>query len=173
MPEIEIRPATSTDIDHVQNIVHSYHTTHVWQMEHIYEDGQITISFREVRLPRSVGVKYPHMIKELDKDWMRRSTVLIATIKDTPVGYIRLSEHLAPDSAWTTDLAVKKEMRRKGIASALIFAGQDWATGKGLKRIILEMQSKNHPAIQMAFKLGFEFCGYNDHYFENQDIFTS
>jgi RimJ/RimL family protein N-acetyltransferase len=32
------------------------------------------------------------------------------------------------------------------------------------------MQSKNHPAIQLAHKLGFEFCGYNDHYFSNQDI---
>jgi hypothetical protein len=36
--------------------------------------------------------------------------------------------------------------------------------------MILEMQSKNYPAIQLAQKLGFDFCGYNDNYFDNQDI---
>jgi len=32
------------------------------------------------------------------------------------------------------------------------------------------MQSKNNPAIRMANKLGFSFCGFRDHYFPNQDL---
>jgi len=39
-----------------------------------------------------------------------------------------------------------------------------------LKRILLEMQAKNHAAIQLARKLGYEFCGYCDDYFTNHDI---
>ena len=33
-----------------------------------------------------------------------------------------------------------------------------------------EMQSKNYPGISMANKLGYEFCGYSDRYYTNQDI---
>ena len=29
---------------------------------------------------------------------------------------------------------------------------------------------KNYPAICLAEKMGFELCGYNDHYFANNDI---
>jgi hypothetical protein len=32
------------------------------------------------------------------------------------------------------------------------------------------MQSKNHPAMMLAQKYGYEFCGYNDRYYSNQDI---
>jgi ribosomal protein S18 acetylase RimI-like enzyme len=41
---------------------------------------------------------------------------------------------------------------------------------KNNRRIILEMQPKNYPAIKLTQKLGFELCGYNDHYYANQDI---
>jgi GNAT superfamily N-acetyltransferase len=67
-------------------------------------------------------------------------------------------------------LVVVPSARRKGIASALILAAQDWARRRNDRRMILELQSKNTPAIRMALKLGFEFCGYNDHYYLNQDI---
>jgi len=32
------------------------------------------------------------------------------------------------------------------------------------------MTSKNYAAIRLSQKLGFEFCGYNDHYYLTQDI---
>ena len=34
----------------------------------------------------------------------------------------------------------------------------------------MEMQPKNYPAIQFAYKLGFEFSGYNDQYYRDQEI---
>jgi hypothetical protein len=35
---------------------------------------------------------------------------------------------------------------------------------------LLEMPSKNNPMVSLARKLGYEFCGYNDLYYETQDI---
>jgi hypothetical protein len=32
------------------------------------------------------------------------------------------------------------------------------------------MQPKNYPAIHFAYKLGFEFSGYNDQYYRDQEI---
>ena len=34
----------------------------------------------------------------------------------------------------------------------------------------MEMQTKNFPAMQFARAQGFVFCGFNDHYYTNQDI---
>jgi ribosomal protein S18 acetylase RimI-like enzyme len=49
-------------------------------------------------------------------------------------------------------------------------AAQDWASARGDKRLIVEMQSKNDPAIRLVQKHGYEFCGYNDHYYMTQDV---
>jgi ribosomal protein S18 acetylase RimI-like enzyme len=86
------------------------------------------------------------------------------------VGYISLNQNTNLKTTWATDLAVRRRHRRQGIGSALVIAGQDWALQNKSRRLVLEMQPKNHPAIQLARKLGYELCGYNDHYFTNQDI---
>ena len=49
-------------------------------------------------------------------------------------------------------------------------AAQTWASERDSNQLMLEMQSKNYPAICLANKLGYEFCGYSDRYYPNQDI---
>jgi RimJ/RimL family protein N-acetyltransferase len=49
-------------------------------------------------------------------------------------------------------------------------AAQSWALQRKDYRMVIEMSSKNNPAIRLAQKLGYEFCGYNDQYYETQDI---
>jgi ribosomal protein S18 acetylase RimI-like enzyme len=170
MPQIEIRSFTSADVPEMQEIEHDYQTGQVWQMERIFDEGQVMITFREIRLPRSVKVDYPRSFKLLSEEPDKEAAILIASSDGVPVGYIRLREQRTPSSAWITDLVVKKDMRRKGIGTALILAAQEWASARNIHRIVMEMQSKNYPAIQMALKLGYQFSGYNDHYYPNQDI---
>jgi RimJ/RimL family protein N-acetyltransferase len=71
---------------------------------------------------------------------------------------------------WITDLAVSPLHRRKGAASALLTAVQTWASERNVRRLILEMQSKNQAYIRLAQKFGYEFCGYNDQYYPTQDV---
>jgi GNAT superfamily N-acetyltransferase len=170
MPEIEIRPATSADITAVIKLEHNSLTTHVWQMERQLEEDQLAINFREVRLPRPVHLAYPRSPEQFQMEWKHRSAVLVAVLDAVPVAYLAMMEQEAPASAWITDLVVGERFRRKGIASGLLMAASDWAAHRKLRRLVLEMQSKNHPATRMAIKNGFEFCGYNDHYYGNQDI---
>jgi hypothetical protein len=47
---------------------------------------------------------------------------------------------------------------------------QEWGENHACRRIVLEMQPKNYPAIHMAQKMGFDLCGYNDLYYTNHDI---
>lgn len=170
MPEVEIRPAVISDLPLLSNLEHHYQTNKVWQMERSIGDGQVRVQFREITLPRNIRVEYPRQPNLVNGERISFAVVLEAVLNNSPVGYITISEQLAANAAWIRDLVVRERNRRQGIASALILAGQDWAGRKHLKRLIIEMQSKNYPGIQMAKKLGFEFCGYNDNYFENQDI---
>lgn len=170
MPKVEIRPAIASDINILMNIEHGYTSDYVWQMDYRQEDKEINISFREVRLPRTAHVNYPKNYKDLSDTWTRHDVILIAEIVDDIIGYISLTQNKSLGTTWVTDLAVRKSHRRQGIGSALVIASQDWAKQNESRRLILEMQPKNYPSIQLAKKLGFELCGYNDHYFTNHDI---
>jgi len=171
MPEIKIRPAVASDLSDLVNIEHSYQSLFVWQMDRVFEDGQINVNFRQTRLPRPVNVEYAGSHPLLNHEtWSRYQAVLVAIAAGVPVGYLGISDQFAPRTLWVTDCAVHTAVRRQGIGTALILAAQEWGSENGFRKAILEMQSKNHPAIQMARKLGYEFCGYNDHYFPNQDI---
>ena len=176
MPEIEIRPPTSADIPKLVEIDHDYVSDHVWQMEVQQDSGpkptdlRVEISFRQLKLPRSVRVAYPRPNSELSNDWKDRSCLLVAALRGEVVGYASMMLTIAPHTSWMTDLVVMRRLRRQGIGSALVLAGQDWARHRRCDRIVLEMQPKNYPAICMAQKLGYDLCGYNDHYFPNHDI---
>jgi ribosomal protein S18 acetylase RimI-like enzyme len=170
MPEIHIRPATSADIPALMAIDHDYSSDFVWQMEIQAEEGRIGVSFRQIRLPRSVRVEYPRAVRNLSNEWKQRDGILVALLDEQPVGYISLMLNSAPLTAWATDLAVARRLRRQGIGSALVLAAQEWGEAHDCRRLVLEMQPKNYPAIQMAQKLGFDFCGYNDRYYANHDI---
>jgi ribosomal protein S18 acetylase RimI-like enzyme len=171
MPQIEIRPAEVEDIPVLVEIEHDYSSEYVWQMEILQsEEEQVGVTFRQVRLPRSVKVEYPRPVRALSVEWSKRSGILVAVHAGEVVGYLSLMLEMAPLTTWVTDLAVSRRMRRKGIGSALVLAGMAWAIQHDSHRVILEMQPKNYPAICLAKKLGFDFCGYNDRYYQNHDI---
>ena len=170
MSEIQLRPTIATDLSRLMSFDHSITSESVWQLELRRDTGQVAATFREVRLPRSVSITYPHNPFALADDWVRRSMMYTAFIGQDPAGYISLLERGMDSVVWVTDLVVNLANRRQGVASALLVAAQDWAAGRSHRRLILEMQSKNLPGIRLAQKFGYEFCGYNDHYYLNQDV---
>ena len=167
---VYVRPAVATDIPQLMSLDHSIASDYVWQLDLRKENGQVLASFREVRLPRPISVSYPRDPFALADEWTQRSVTFIALAGDVPVGYACVLEHSHATTAWVTDLIVDVDDRRRGIGGALLNAAQDWAASRGDRDIFLEMASKNYPAIRLALKFGFEFCGYNDHYYVTQDV---
>jgi GNAT superfamily N-acetyltransferase len=166
----EIRLAGPSDLSRLVALDHSSLSDYVWQLELRREAGQAIATFREVRLPRSIKVQYPRNPLSLADEWMGRDVVMVALHDGMPIGYIcAIAEH-ASSVAWVTDLVVSPEHRRKGAGSALVTGIQDWAQDRGVRRLILEMQSKNQAYIRLAQKFGYEFCGYNDQYYLTQDV---
>lgn len=170
MASFEIRPATATDLPSLMAINHSNSSDYVWQLDVRNESNQVTVNFREVRLPRSVTVEYPRNPSALADEWTKRDAVLVALQGENPVGYVCAVEEHVSAVAWITDLVVAEGVRRQGAASALLMAAQAWGVERGVRRIVLETQSKNHPCIRLAQKFGYEFCGYNDQYYPTQDV---
>ena len=171
MPEIEIRPAEEADIPALIALDHNYSSDYVWQMElQQEEEGHVAVSFRQTRLPRAVRVEYPRPARRLAVDWGQRHGLLVACLKSEPIGYASVMLNIAPRTAWVTDLVVHRRLRRQGIATALLLAAAEWGAHHKTDHLVMEMQPRNYPAISLARKLGFEFAGYNDRYYANQDI---
>jgi GNAT superfamily N-acetyltransferase len=170
MSDIQLRPTIASDLPRLMGMDHSTSSEYVWQLELRRENNQIAATFREVRLPRATQLTYPHDQYMLADEWTRKSMMFTALTDSDPVGYIAILERKAAYVAWVTDMVVAPDMRRHGVGTALLIAAQDWASGRGAKRLMVEMQSKNYPAIRLAQKHGYEFCGYNDHYYTTQDV---
>jgi len=167
---IMVRGAKAGDMAALTDIDHNYATEYVWQMDLDQENGQTHVRFRESRLPRVMTVPYPASNSAVTKSWKKQDAFLVAHEEENVLGYISLASEIVPQSLWVTSFAVKNLKRRQGIGTQLMLAAQAWAQENAHQRIVLEMQSKNFPAIRFAQKMAFEFCGYNDRYYENQDI---
>ena len=170
MAEIQIRPAVSPDLPMLSSFQHTVQTNIVWQMEIAGDEDITQVQFRQVRLPRAVRIAYPRSPEQLRERWKNLSTILVKCVDAVPVAYISLLAREETSNVWIYDLAVHELWRRKSFATSLITSALDWGLARNLRRITIEMSSKNYPAICMAKKLGFEFCGYNDYYYANNDI---
>jgi ribosomal protein S18 acetylase RimI-like enzyme len=169
MPAIQIRPVVATDLPALMGIDHSSSSEYVWQLELRRQAGETVASFRDVRLPRPITLMYPRDPFALGDQWPRMAALLVGLAGKDPVGYIGLDER-PPSAAWVTDLVVTPSWRRRGVAGAMLDSAREWAEQQGYRRIFLEMQSKNQAAIRLVQKHGYEFCGYNDHYYSTQDV---
>ena len=169
MMSMEIRPTVATDLPRLMGIDHSCSSDYVWQVDLRRDGGQVSVNLREVRLPRPVSVPYPRDPFALADEWQYKSAMLTVAVPE-PAGYICLNAQTAAEVVWVTDLAVAPELRKRGVGLALLKAAEGWAVERGSRIFFFEMTAKNHPAIQLAQKFGFEFCGYNDHYYGNHDV---
>lgn len=170
MSDIQIRSAVSTDLSHLMGMDHTCASDYVWQVDVQREAGQVVVTLREVRLPRAVRVEYPRDPFALADEWKRSSCLLVALAGDQFAGYIHLHEQGSAGSVWVIDLLTTSAFRRRGVASILLAAAAKWAAERGYREIFVEALAKNHPAVCLLQKNGYEFCGYNDHYYATHDV---
>jgi ribosomal protein S18 acetylase RimI-like enzyme len=170
MPEIDVRSVTGEDHETLATFEHGYYSQYVWQLN-LDSDPQSThADFRRVRLPRQVMVAYPRSKEEIFSHVDEVEAFLVAELKGVSVGYIKVFSEVGSRTARVTDVVVSASMRRQGIASGLMVAVMNLVSKRELKNLIVELQAKNDPAIQMVTKMGFNFAGFRDRYFSNQEL---
>jgi ribosomal protein S18 acetylase RimI-like enzyme len=169
MAEIEIRPAISTDIPGLVALDHTIITSHIWQIESIREDKEMTIHFLKTRLPRPLTLPYPKSIEDMADTWTNHSLFLTARLSDKLVGYLILSIDHDLRIAHITDLVVDAVARNQGIASGLVLSIRNYLRNNGIKKLMVVAPARNQAVIALARKLQMNFCGYIDHYYLNQE----
>jgi ribosomal protein S18 acetylase RimI-like enzyme len=170
MPEIEIRPAKQEDLEGLLAIDHDYTSHYAYQMEISQDAHAISVNFRNMKLPRAAAVKYPRNDDELVLSWEKATAIFVGWINGQIVSYLNLEEIKPTKAIRVRDLVVVNEKRRLGIASGMLLASEEWAAKRKNAMILMELQTRNYPAISLARKLGYQFCGYQDHYFSNKDM---
>ncbi len=167
---MQIRQALAADMKEILTLDHDYETEHVWQMELEEEPAKLGARFRPSRLPRPMKVAYPQKVQWLTENWKKYAAFLVAHENKDLIAYLTISDQVHPKTAWVADWAVAAPRRRQGIGTQLLLSAQKWAVEKQFTKLSIEMQSKNMPAVRLLQKMGFEFSGYHDRYYENQDI---
>jgi ribosomal protein S18 acetylase RimI-like enzyme len=165
-----VRLATMADLNACLSLNHEGTTNHVWQMKVQSDKSQVGVTFFTVRLPRQMRVTYPRNPEQLVEDWQRGEGFFVAEVDGEVRGYIDLLAQPWQQRGWVANLAVDQGYRRRGIGSELMRHARQWAWEQGLHMILVEATTKNYPALGFYQKLGFQFCGFNDRYYANQDI---
>jgi ribosomal protein S18 acetylase RimI-like enzyme len=162
---MQISPAELADLNSCHQLNASYTTDYVWQMQ-MRQNGRTTdIRFDTVRLPRQMQVEYPRSPDELLEHWQQDGCFLVArNANDEVIGFVDAQPQPWQSLLWISNLVVDKHYRRQGFGTRLVKSASHWAVEHHLHKLILEVQTKNHPAISFMQKLGFQFCGFNERY---------
>lgn len=89
---------------------------------------------------------------------------LVAEVNHEILGYCGLV--CTEDDGNITSIAVKKEVRNKGIGYGIVEAMIDEAKTKGLKAMTLEVRKSNSSAIRLYEQVGFKSAGLRKNYYE-------
>lgn len=85
--------------------------------------------------------------------------VFVATAGKEIAGLVTVTERIdfvGQREAYVGWLAVQAGMERRGIATTLMTAAENWAVGRGLACITLETGAANHAARSLYSSLGYE-----------------
>jgi GNAT superfamily N-acetyltransferase len=168
-----IRDGLEADIAPCLALDHTYTTEYVWQVQFEHSDPQYhQAMFKTERLPRTLEATYPADERRLRLALATQHCFLAAVDRDADsvLGYLVMSSIPARKVALIQDLVVDRSVRRRNIGGKLLTIARRWAREQHLERLIAEVQTRNYPAIQFCQTGGLVFCGYNERYFDNQDI---
>lgn len=170
LTQFTIREATESDLAACSTLDLSYETEYAWQIDVRDEEGAIIVGFRTVRLPRLMRVNYPREEGTISLDHQKHGEFLIAETSGVVNGYLIMRYDPHRSTAWVSDIAVGRALRRRKIGTALLQEAYNRAHSKRITRLTIETQSKNYPGICFCQKNGLTFSGFNDQYYPNQDI---
>ncbi len=110
---------------------------------------------------RWIGAEAPIDRDCLTRRWRERmnrsdEALLVAAAGDTVVG----SAGVRGRGPSELGMWVLQEWRRKGVGTALVAAGIEWARSAGSHKLTLQVWPHNEPAIKLYEKFGFEHEGY-------------
>jgi GNAT superfamily N-acetyltransferase len=176
-----IRDGLEKDLAPCLELDGSYETDYVWQMTIGQDTHRYDVAFRTERLPRTLLVEYPVSERQIRLALPEDQCFLVATARPVQredrenaapetLGYLVMTFDPMHKIARVRDIVVSRPFRRRRIGTRLLRIARQWAKEHHAWQLSVETQTKNVPAIQFCQNFGLTFCGFNDQYFDNQDI---
>lgn len=177
-----IRDGVEADLAACLALDHRYETDTVWQTSIQQELNGWQILFKKERLPRTLESEHPSSEHRLRATLPADQCFLVASERTSEptedgeavnshlLAYLSMRREPSRQVGWIQDFVVDAPVRRAKIATRLFKVARAWALEHDLTRLMVETQTRNAPAVQFCTALGFSFCGYNDRYFDQQDI---
>jgi GNAT superfamily N-acetyltransferase len=168
-----IRDGVEADVPRCVALDHSFDSEYVYQIQvSADEENGWAIVLRKERLPRAVEMSVPADPSRLKLAVPESECFLVAQHRETGdvLGYLAMQHDRRHRLGLIHDLTVDRPERRQQVGSRLLGAARVWAKEHQITRMNVEIQSKNLHGIQFFEGLGFNFCGYNDRLFPNQDV---
>lgn len=165
-----VRVARDEDWEGCLAVDLSYETEFAWQMDEHHSGKEWQVSFREIHLPRVLRIKTTTTDESQLKSWQNRDQFWVAVDHREVIGYLGLDIDLAQYQARVTDLAVRSDHRRQGVATEILARATEWCLRQHIQQLILVCPLKAHPAISFALNQHFTFCGFQDGYWPGQEV---
>jgi ribosomal protein S18 acetylase RimI-like enzyme len=140
MSQLAVRQATASDLDALSELFDAYRVFYQQPSD----------------LPRARRFIEERMQRE-------ESVILLAELESASAGFTQLFpsfSSVATQRIWVlNDLFVARQARRRGVASALMAAAEDFARAQGGRRIILETTPENTSAQALYEARGWSLDG--------------
>lgn len=107
--------------------------------------------------------------EKLVEDYKTDLRIFAAFTKGEEVGLVLMGQ-LWEGSYRIWDLYVWPKHKRQGVGRTLMAKVEEVARAETSRRIILETQSSNYPAISFYLSCGFQLCGFDTACYTNEDI---
>ena len=104
------------------------------------------------------------------QDYKGDSEIFFAFIDGEETGQLQIELQDFSKSMRVWDIDVWPSFRRMGVGTALIEKCMERARESGARRIVLETQSSNLPAINFYRKMGFDLIGLDGSHYHNDDM---
>lgn len=103
------------------------------------------------------------------REEIKNDAALLLVSEDERTGILQgyISLQLTPDDAELTGIAVRVQLRRGGIAAALLAQARELLRAAGCTRIVLEVRTSNVPAISFYQKHGFTVIGIRGNFYDS------
>ncbi len=169
---MDIRAGDLTDLNACLAIDDSYETEYVWQMEEQIRSGSVSVAFRLAHLPRPMKVSGVVFQDDLTRS-LEKDNALFVADNGSVRGFVDISMSQWNQVAHINSLVVALLYRKQGIGDHLLREAIEWARGEKARIVLMDISTKNHPAVCFVQKRGFTFCGFNDRIYPNRDIAVS
>ena len=169
----DIRPLVMVDQSLLERLITAgYTSTEAYQVAREETPDRIRFELRLIQLDQPVVKRYP-----LDAQMIARYLALVtaghafgAFVDEACVGIALCEPHTWNASLFIHEFRVAPGFQRMGIGRALMAAVEEHARAEGMRRVVLETQTTNVPAIRFYRALGFTLDAVDISLYSNDDL---